>query len=75
LKSHDSYDDDEPFPPSKKQKSGCKSVITTSHEESTMTMRTMLIKIMMMTSMKIKNMMVMTLTRMMMIKYDKNENE
>jgi hypothetical protein len=34
LKSDDSYDDDKPSPPSKKQKSGFKSVITTSHEES-----------------------------------------
>jgi hypothetical protein len=40
-----------------------------------MTMRTMIIKIMMMTLMKMKNMMVMTLTRMTMIKCDKNEND
>ncbi len=33
-KPNDSYDDDEPPPWSKKQKSGFKSVITTSHEES-----------------------------------------
>jgi hypothetical protein len=41
----------------------------------TMRMRTTMIKIMMMTLMKMKNMMVMMLTRMTMIKYDKNENE
>jgi hypothetical protein len=41
----------------------------------TMTMRTMIIKIMMMTLMKMKNMMVIMLTRMTMIKYDKNESE
>ncbi len=41
----------------------------------TMTMKTMIIKIMMMTLMKMKNMMVMKLTRRTMIKYDKNENE
>jgi hypothetical protein len=40
-----------------------------------MTMRTMIVKIMMTTLMKMKIMMVMTLTRMAMIKYDKNENE
>ncbi len=33
-KSNDSYDDDKPPLPSKKQKSGFKSVITTSHEKS-----------------------------------------
>jgi hypothetical protein len=41
----------------------------------TMPIRTMIIKMMMMTLMKMKNMMVMTLTGMMMIKYDKNEKE
>jgi hypothetical protein len=41
----------------------------------TMTMRTMIIKIMMMLLMKMKDMMVIKLTRMMMIKYDKNEYE
>ena len=40
-----------------------------------MTMRTMIIKIMMMTLMKMKNMVVMALSRMTMIKYDNNENE
>ncbi len=40
----------------------------------TMTMMTIIIKIMMMTLVK-TNMMVMTLTRITMIKYDKNENE
>jgi hypothetical protein len=41
----------------------------------TMRMRTMIKKIMMTTLMKMKNMMVMMLTRMTMIKYDKNQNE
>jgi hypothetical protein len=41
----------------------------------TMMMRTMIIKIMMMTLIKMKKMMVMTLTRMAMIKYDKKINE
>jgi hypothetical protein len=40
-----------------------------------MAMRTLIIKIMLMTLMKIKNMVVMTLTRMTMIKYGQNENE
>jgi hypothetical protein len=40
-----------------------------------MTMRKMIRKIMMMTLMKMKNMMVMMLTKMTMIKYDKNEYE
>ncbi len=40
-----------------------------------MMMRTMIIKIMMMTLIKMKKMMVMTLTRMAMIKYDKKINE
>ncbi len=40
-----------------------------------MMMRTMTIKIIMITLMKMKSMMVKMLTRMMMIKYDKNENE
>jgi hypothetical protein len=40
-----------------------------------MAMRAMIIKTMMMTLMKMKNTMVMTLTSMTMIEYDKNENE
>ncbi len=40
-----------------------------------MVMRTMIIKIMLMTFMKMKNMIVVTLTRMTMIKYGQNENE
>jgi hypothetical protein len=75
LKSNDSYDDDKPLPPSKKQKSGFKSVITTSHEDSNGDNEDNDVKDNDDDFMKMKNMMVMTLTKMMMIKYDKNENE